>query len=124
MILVNNGKRCGAEDKPMIKKKMIRKGDPKAVNGTGRVGYLDERLSENEITEMLGFGPTYRDNGEYSKTTVEWVVEIDGCPLTIYDYKGDRWHIGGHSIAAVGALALGCDLRIDRSEYGNPVLVP
>ena len=29
------------------------------------------------------------------KVKYEWVVKIGNQYLTVYDYKGDKWHIGG-----------------------------
>ena len=62
-------------------------------------------------TLVAAFGePTYGPDGDPNeKVTCEWLLEIDGTVVTIYDWKeyGDTprhyydWHIGGHDRRAV-----------------------
>ena len=67
-------------------------------NGTSLSGYLD--ISYGELVLMFGRpqGPT-----PDGKTTAEWLLIIDGHPVSIYNYKPNvfktqerDWHVGGH----------------------------
>src|SRR4051812_42851603 len=61
--------------------------------GTALMGYLPAELTEAEISAFMGFQPIITDDG---KTTREWIGETPaGAVVTVYDYKGDRWHVGG-----------------------------
>lgn len=33
---------------------------------------------------------------EDDKVSFSWVMKVGGIVVTLYDYKGDRWHFGGH----------------------------
>jgi len=46
------------------------------------------------ICEAFG-PPTYNDPSSTDKTTCEWRLRIGAYHATIYDYKGERWHVGG-----------------------------
>lgn len=66
------------------------------INQTGYEGDLN--ISLEAIENVFG-KPTSYDDG---KTTHEWWLRFaDGTIATVYDYKGDRWHIGGFSYKAV-----------------------
>tara|TARA_R110000824_G_scaffold212432_6_gene398645 strand:+ start:277 stop:582 length:306 start_codon:yes stop_codon:yes gene_type:complete len=74
---------------------------------TGLVGYTSP-ISFIELVQKLGT-PTNGDTD--GKTHNEWVLDIDGCVVVLYDYKWDgsnpgkhTWHIGGHGAMAVVAL--------------------
>lgn len=54
-------------------------------------------LSASYKTLVDAFGkPTWEDPMSNDKVTCEWQLNIDGENVTIYDYKGDRWHVGGY----------------------------
>jgi hypothetical protein len=60
--------------------------------GTSLIGYLPA-WSTKKITNLVGFQPI-RQKG--LKTTIEWILMNEaGTCVTIYNYKGDRWHVGG-----------------------------
>lgn len=56
---------------------------------SGLIGTIDGSLSVDELEDL--FGPS--TSGD--KTTHEWAFKIDGVLVTVYDYKGHRWHVGG-----------------------------
>lgn len=58
-----------------------------------------------ELTAALGT-PTFGDNDGQDKVNMEWCLQLDGKPFTIYDWKEYKplnmnneyeWHIGGHN---------------------------
>lgn len=49
--------------------------------------------SEDQITQVLGFEPETGAWGD-DKTITTWAFLLNGEPVYIYDYKGDKWHIG------------------------------
>jgi len=58
------------------------------------------------LTKLFGKPSTW----DYDKVEHEWTVSYqeDGKELqcfTIYDYKGDRWHIGGEATHRVKGMA-------------------
>lgn len=75
------------------------------VHGTHLQGYITAYF--HQLVEVFG-EPTYGGD----KVTAEWMLTFeDGTIATIYDWKeyatpmGEyRWHIGGHSPAAVWAV--------------------
>ena len=77
------------------------------VSGTSFMGYLP--TTYDKLVELIG-EPNYGLSGD-GKVTCEWVLDIDGTVVTIYDWKcgstpmGEYdWHVGGHSTKAVKAL--------------------
>ena len=75
------------------------------VNGTSKQSTF--RATYWELVEAFG-QPTYR-GPEYldDKLNVEWVLQVDGEPATIYDWKSSiapednsTWNIGGFTHAA------------------------
>jgi len=67
-------------------------------------GYV--RTTYNRLVEVFGV-PQY-DWSELDKSTVNWVLEIDGEVVTIYDWKTNTtppgmydWHVGGFDSKAV-----------------------
>lgn len=76
-------------------------------SGGHLVGYFN--ATRREIESIFG-APTYTDNSESEKVTVEWVVKFeDGTYATIYDWKRYEegtpkmdevyeWHIGGNDL--------------------------
>lgn len=76
----------------------FRKGSPIDTAGTSLQGVFDDSLSIDELTFALGIEPVRCFE---AKITVEWILKFDdGLIATIYDYKGHRWHVGGHSKTA------------------------
>lgn len=68
----------------------------RSISGTCFMG----RIEATEAQLLRTFGPPDELNGD--KTTMEWDLEFDnGVIATIYDYRGDRWHVGGFDPAAV-----------------------
>ncbi len=75
------------------------------INGTHLQGYIPAYL--HQLIEVFGEPEAGGD-----KTTAEWCLTFeDGTVATIYDWKEYdtptglyRWHIGGHSPAAVWAV--------------------
>jgi GTPase involved in cell partitioning and DNA repair len=68
---------------------------PENAAGTGVQGVM--RVSRAALEDVLG-SP---DGGDGYKTSAEWTLIFeDGTLATVYDYKGDEWHIGGHGPAA------------------------
>jgi len=77
-------------------------------NGTFLIGYID--LPYSEIVSL--FGEPYLQHGKGEKIDWEWVFQLDGTILTIYNYKTgpsysegnkyitpqeiDDWHVGGN----------------------------
>jgi len=72
---------------------------------------LQGEIHTDYDTLVASFGePTYGpDENNFDKVTCEWVLEIDGTVVTIYDWKqyADTprhyydWHIGGYNKIAV-----------------------
>lgn len=59
---------------------------------------LDERISEHDIADILGFGPQ-RIGSISGKVNFEWTILYGtNSVITIYDYKGHRWHVGSKNI--------------------------
>ena len=62
----------------------------KEIQCSSLKGYL-RRLNDEALERLFG-EPIIGDD----KTTREWFLKINGILITIYDYRGDEWHIGGH----------------------------
>ena len=90
-------------------------------------GYM--RYSRSELESCFGtphnvVDGTVDDDG---KVQYEWWVDINGTPVTIYDYKEYRevsedepilWHIGGENFGAVLKIqSLGFEKAVTRPEY-------
>lgn len=68
------------------------------IIGTSLQGFLNDKVyTKKALTAIFG-PPTKLDD---DKVTTEWMLDIGGTIVTIYDYKGDKWHIGGRGGAAV-----------------------
>lgn len=67
-------------------------GDWSDVNMTGYLTKFDGDIKPSELTKVLGksLGPSLDDKSKYN-----WVVKFQGNYYSVYDYKGDRWHVGG-----------------------------
>ena len=68
--------------------------------GTSLQGYLNDKVYTEKILKAHFGAPTKMDE-LYDKVTKQWVLDIGGTIVTIYDYKGHKWHIGGRGEAAV-----------------------
>jgi len=64
----------------------------KEIIGTSRIGVFSKNVTIKKIRSVFGKDIGCSSDG---KTTHEWISKIDGEIVTIYDYKGDRWHVGG-----------------------------
>ena len=78
------------------------------TNGTSLVGYI--KTTYDELVKKLG-EPNYGPSGD-QKVTCEWILEVDGDPCTIYDWKTGKtpkdlhkWHVGGTSSRPLRYLA-------------------
>lgn len=97
-----------SETETMTKKPMIRKVDRAEMykRSTSLAGYVETTIEELEAA----FGPCHFTHGD--KSTHEWIVEIDGVIVTVYDYKWvaqrgvvEHFHVGGeHEADPVAAL--------------------
>ena len=83
--------------------------DEDASDGTHLIAYMDFSVDPEKY-----FGPANSEGDQY-KVTTEWILRfVDGTILTIYDWKGERWHIGGHQIGYeeyVGRYMFGDDWK-------------
>ena len=89
--------------------------DKLKANGTSLQGYLTTTF--DRLVELLGEPLEGSDDG---KTTAEWIIEFEGEPATIYDWKLEstlkdlyEWHVGGRSLEVIERLskALGLPTR-------------
>ena len=74
-------------------KTTIQPGTERDAVGTGfsRI-YLSKNLSPYTIAHILQIQPyKYSD----CKSEYTWILKIGNQVITIYDYKGHRWHVGG-----------------------------
>ena len=91
-------------------------------------GYM--RYSRSELENCFGAPHNELPDSEItndSKVQYEWWFDIDGTPVTIYDYKEYRdisedepilWHIGGRDFGAILKLQnLGFKKAVTRPEY-------
>lgn len=60
--------------------------------GGSLIGYISENY--HVLRDIFG-EPAYEDKNSYSKTTCEWRLSINNEDISIYDYKGESWHVGG-----------------------------
>lgn len=99
--------------------------------GTGRRGFL--HLSKRHIRHLFG-KPSF-GRSEDGKVNEEWVLDIGGTEVRIYDYHSgykrlpmnfDRWHIGGKGDAPITMLKAYLDERGYNTslgeEWGQPVI--
>lgn len=59
-----------------------------------RSGTLSSTLTEQHISEVLGFEPV-RSPGTDGKVSMEWQWRDAGLNYAIWDYKGARWSFSG-----------------------------
>ena len=71
---------------------------PDELDGTHRVGTL--QAPEEELIALFGPPDYHTVLQEGGKTSTEWHLKFGDTVATIYDYKGQRWSIGGHHTAA------------------------
>jgi hypothetical protein len=83
------------------------------ISGTGRMGYLPDRTTYEEVCKVFGLPEYLEDVKGYAvdKIKAQWTGRINGLIFTIYDYKSDvevaknkDWHIGGHKELTVDLL--------------------
>ena len=55
--------------------------------------YLNSKLSAYKISTILQINPFKEDD---DKVTLNWIIKVGTKVITIYDYKGHRWHVGGN----------------------------
>ena len=80
--------------------------DRKASNGSCRRGLFSADVSVEELTRAFGKHDGVGGRSINDKVKFEWVLDIAGVIVTIYDYYEHRWHIGGHTDAAPYLLAI------------------
>lgn len=85
----------------MRKQKIIATTD---FEGGHYIGQITGHPTVADISKVLGFKPNCGGDGE--KVEYEWKFRVGktGPVISIYDYRGDRWHIGGNSADHVDAL--------------------
>lgn len=78
------------------------------ANGTSLIGYIT--TTYDKLVEAFG-EPNYGPSGD-DKVQSEWVLDINGEPCTIYDWKVTetpkgryKWHVGGRSSKVLLPLA-------------------
>lgn len=84
--------------------KTIKKVATQIANGTCLQGYV--QTTYDKLVELLG-EPNRGQSGD-GKVNCEWVLDIDGEPITIYDWKQEEipkeeygWHVGGLGVQAL-----------------------
>ena len=91
--------------------------DQDAMNGTSKEGEL--KMSEADLIRV--FGEPSMDASLDGKVSMGWVFRtIAGDVFTIYDWKGFRWSIGGHSGAAVQAVSDALEAAGVEKRYESP----
>ncbi len=93
--------------------------------GTSLKGYLEADYSDLVACFSK---PNARYEGN-DKVQAQWVLKIGGRIVTIYDYKNDikpekniHWHVGGHHLDVLGALArLVPDCMLVKTRNGEVV---
>ncbi len=75
--------------------KALKKCDYSGTIGTSRRETVDG-VSTAKMIKKLGPPSCTAERDETdSKTTMEWIVPMGGSKLTVYDYRGSKWSIGG-----------------------------
>jgi hypothetical protein len=98
------------------------------VKDCSLMGYM--KYSREELESCFGTPHNELDDTDIAddgKVQHEWWFDIDGTPVTIYDYKESKdvpedepilWHIGGENYGAVLAIhSLGFEKAVTRPEY-------
>jgi hypothetical protein len=90
---------------------------PDFARGTSLVGYIT--TTYDEIVNAFG-EPNYGPSGD-NKVQSEWVLDVNGEPCTIYDWKVKetpkelyKWHVGGRSATVLIPLAEAFGWKISR----------
>jgi hypothetical protein len=78
-------------------KMKMKRVDWRSTQGTHLVGYI--KISYQSLVNKLGRPDAPTPDG---KTKASWLLNVEGQPITIYDYKTSKtpsaitnWHIGG-----------------------------
>ncbi len=66
------------------------------VGDTFLQGEISSKYSVQELTHLFGTPDVGDDRSVY-----HWQLLINGQVVTIYDYKGRRWMVGGHDRIAL-----------------------
>ncbi len=70
----------------------------------GKRGELNSTVyTVEKLTEIFGNPTEFEEGG---KTTMEWSLTIGDVFISIYDYRGFKWSIGGQTEASVAILSL------------------
>ena len=73
-----------------------------SIVGTSYQGHIDSNVvSLEKLVHVFGPPVKYAHDG---KVTYTWALRVGDTIITIYDYKGDRWHIGGKTGAVVSIM--------------------
>lgn len=74
----------------------------------GRIAGLPKSVKVSELNRFFGF----RSEGESGdgKVSREWTGEVGGAPVSVWDYRGARWSVGG---SMAGALLLAQVLGVE-----------
>jgi hypothetical protein len=78
------------------------------TNGTYLQGHIE--TTYRDLVSRFG-DPTFENYDPREKVNAEWVLEIDGKIVTIYNWKTGRvpmgkhnWHVGGHDSSVLDLL--------------------
>lgn len=66
---------------------------PTKAIGTSYRGHMTSAVTRKQLTAVLG--EPNNCNHSDGKVTCAWVLSVNGIVVTVYDYKGERWHFGG-----------------------------
>ena len=102
---------------------------PISLKHTADISFYGTTISATAQELIAAFGkPTHEDNTGEDKVNMEWSLQHNGEPFTIYDWKEYRaihptetieWHIGGKSQAQTGKA---CQAIADQLEADcNPL---
>jgi hypothetical protein len=82
----------------------------------GRIGTLNPEITPNLLTALFG----QPDKGDGFKVTQAWYLKkVEGgreMMFSIYDYRGDRWHVGGDPGAVEFLERYIAEYRFNRSQ--------
>lgn len=69
--------------------------------GTSYLTVINPDINPNDLEKVLGpsLGPSSDGKSDYN-----WIVKYNDEVFAVYDYKGDRWHIGGETDSNVNGF--------------------
>lgn len=99
--------------------------DTSVLNGTSFYGYT-VTSSVDRLTNYFGINPD-REGSADGKTSVEWDLEIEGIPFSLYDWKEPKFsddeivqfHIGTHTEQESKAVCMLLDRYIKNVTNGK-----